>query len=204
MNSNIDKIYDLMADKGFQEPRTGNLFFPAYIYTYPPENEYEIRENILLLDKKLKRPNHYLDSLMINIFDELIEYLKNEAFAGKSLFDLVVEKEKEDPADALSWIREEINNGNFYTKFENKVRDFFKEKDNKRVYLIIYGFGSSFPYLRASELLKRTEKLIKEFKVIIFYPGDYKESNYSLFKILNDDNMYRANYLNSQLGDQTN
>lgn len=204
MNSNIDKIYDLMADKGFQEPRTGNLFFPAYIYTYPPENEYEIRENIQLLDKKLKRPNHYLDSLMINIFDELIEYLKNETFAGKSLFDLVVEKEKEDPADALSWIREEINNGNFYAKFENKVRDFFKENDNKRVYLILYGFGSSFPYLRASELLKRTEKLIKEFKVIIFYPGDYKESNYSLFKILNDDNMYRANYLNSQLGDQTN
>lgn len=204
MNSNIDKIYDLMADKGFQEPRTGNLFFPAYIYTYPPENEYEIRENIQLLDKKLKRPNHYLDSLMINIFDELIGYLKNETFAGKSLFDLVVEKEKEDPADALSWIREEINNGNFYAKFENKVRDFFKENDNKRVYLILYGFGSSFPYLRASELLKRTEKLIKEFKVIIFYPGDYKESNYSLFKILNDDNMYRANYLNSQLGDQTN
>lgn len=204
MNSNIDKIYDLMADKGFQEPRTGNLFFPAYIYTYPPENEYEIRENIQLLDKKLKRPNHYLDSLMINIFDELIEYFKNETFAGKSLFDLVVEKEKEDPADALSWIREEINNGNFYAKFENKVRDFFKENDNKRVYLILYGFGSSFPYLRASELLKRTEKLIKEFKVIIFYPGDYKESNYSLFKILNDDNMYRANYLNSQLGDQTN
>lgn len=204
MNSNIDKIYDLMADKGFQEPRTGNLFFPAYIYTYPPENEYEIRENIQLLDKKLKRPNHYLDSLMINIFDELIGYLKNETFAGKSLFDLVVEKEKEDPADALSWIREEINNGNFYAKFENKVRDFFKENDNKRVYLILYGFGSSFPYLRASELLKRTEKLIKEFKVILFYPGDYKESNYSLFKILNDDNMYRANYLNSQLGDQTN
>ena len=26
MNS-ADKIYDLMSDKGFQEPRTGNLFF---------------------------------------------------------------------------------------------------------------------------------------------------------------------------------
>jgi hypothetical protein len=27
------KLYDLMADRGFQAPRTGNLFFPAYIYT---------------------------------------------------------------------------------------------------------------------------------------------------------------------------
>ena len=31
-----NKLYKLMADRGFQEPRTGNLFFPAYIYTYNP------------------------------------------------------------------------------------------------------------------------------------------------------------------------
>ena len=204
MNTSIDKIYDLMADRGFQEPRTGNLFFPAYIYTYPPEHEYEVRENVQLLNEKLKRPNNHLESLVINIFDELIDYLRNETFAGETLFDSVIEKEKEDPSEALSWIREEINNGNFYTKFENKVRGFFDKEDNKRVYLIIYGFGSSFPYIRASELLKRTEKLIKEFKVIIFYPGKYDESNYRLFEILNDDNMYRANYLNSQLGEQIN
>ncbi|WP_028298619.1 hypothetical protein [Olivibacter sitiensis] len=86
----VDKIYDLMADKGFQEPRTGNLFFPAYIYTYPPQQEYAIREQIDLLIEKLKRPNHYLDSLAINIYQELLDYLKTEMFAGKSLFDLVI------------------------------------------------------------------------------------------------------------------
>ena len=72
--SSVDMIYDLMADKGFQEPRTGNLFFPAYIYTYPPEQEYAIREQIDLLNAKLKRPNHYLDSLVINMYEELIDY----------------------------------------------------------------------------------------------------------------------------------
>jgi len=71
------------------------------------------------------------------------------------------------------------------------------------VFLVIYGFGSAFPFLRASELLKRTERLIKEFKVIVFYPGEYKDSKYSLFSLLNDDNMYRANYLNRQLGETT-
>lgn len=201
MKYNIDKIYDLMADKGFQEPRTGNLFFPAYIYTYPPEHEYIIREEINLLIEKLKRPNHYLESLVINIYEELINYLKSENFAGNSLFDLLIEKEKEDHIEALSWIKEEINHGDFYKKFEEKVKNHFNDEHEKKVYLIVYGFGSAFPFLRASELLKKTESLIKEFKVIVFYPGEYNDAKYSLFGLLNDDNMYRANLLNRQLGE---
>ena len=201
MVMHIDKIYDLMADKGFQKPRTGNLFFPAYIYTYPPEQEYAIREQIDLLIEKLKRPNHYLDSLVMNIYEELIEYLKGESFAGKSIFDSIIEKEKEDPERAFSWVRNKLQSDKFIHYFTKKVQTHFHTTTEKKVYLILYGFGSAFPYLRASELLKKTEQLIKDFKVIIFYPGEYKDSKYSLFRILNDDNMYRANYLNRQLGE---
>jgi hypothetical protein len=199
MNS-ADKIYDLMSDKGFQEPRTGNLFFPAYVYTYKPELEYEIRNQINQLIKKLERPNHYLDCLVINIYEELINYLKSDSFSGSTIFDSILEKEKEDYEDAFNWILDEVDNG-FYDYFEEKIKEHFKEKNEKRVFLIIYGFGTAFPYLRASDFLKKTEKLIKEFKVIVFYPGTYKNSNYSMFNELNDDNLYRANHLNNQLGE---
>lgn len=199
---NIDKIYDLMADKGFQEPRTGNLFFPAYIYTYPPNQELQFREQIGHLIDKLKRPNHYLDCMVINIYHELIQYLKEVSFAGKSLFDSVMEKEKEDPVEAIAWIQDEINHGDFYSRLEKKVKEHFKDDQEKRVYLIIYGVGSAFPYIRASKFLNKFEKLIKEFKIIVFYPGEYKDSRYSLFGVLNDDNIYRANNLNRLLGDQ--
>jgi len=195
---NIDKLYDLMADRGFQEPRTGDLFFPAYIYTYAPEQEYEMRAQIQLLSEKLKRPNHYLDTLIINIYDEIITYLKAESFSGKTIFDMLIEKEKEDSEEAFLWVREEINGGGFYDYFNAKVKEHFSDTKKKRVYLLISGFGSAFPYIRASEFLKKTESLIKEFKIILFYPGEYNESKYSLFKILNDDNMYRANHLNRQ------
>lgn len=199
MNS-ADKIYDLLSDKGFQEPRTGNLFFPAYIYTYKPELEYEVREQIAQLINKLKRPNHYLDCLVINIYEELITFLKADSFSGSSIFDLIIEKEKEDYQDAFNWVLDEVDEG-FYTHFENKVKNHFTDKSEKRVFLIIYGFGTVFPYLRASDFLKKTERLIKEFKVIVFYPGKYEDSNYILFNELNDDNLYRANHLNNQLSE---
>lgn len=198
--NNADKIYDLMSDKGFQEPRTGNLFFPAYVYTYKAELEYEVRDLIQQLIKKLERPNHYLDCLVINIYEELVTYLKSDTFAGDTIFDLILEKEKEDYQDAFQWIKDEVDEG-FFRHFENKVKAHFKQTDEKRVFLIIHGFGESFPYIRTSDFLKKTEKLIKEFKVIVFYPGTFKESNYNLFGELDDDNMYRANHLNKQLGE---
>jgi hypothetical protein len=198
---NIDKLYDLMADKGFQEPDTGNLFFPAYIYTYQPEQEYEIREQLLLLSQKLKRPNNFLDCMVINIYHEFIDYLKNKAFTGTSLFELIIEKEKEDAEEAFAWIRDEISDGDFFNYLENKINDYFNPAEEKRVYLIIYGVGSIFPYLRASEFLKKTERLIKQFKILLFYPGTYNHAKYSLFGLLDDDHMYRANNLNILLGE---
>ena len=197
MMLNSNKLYELMADKGFQEPRTGNLFFPAYIYTYDPALEYKMRREINLLIEKLKRPNHYLDSLVINMYEELIDFLKNEQFAGSTLFDLILEKEKEDPEEASDWVIDEINEGKFYENFTEKVKDHFGKNNDKKVYLILHGFGSAYPYLRSSDFLKKTEQLIKEFKVIVFYPGDYTNNNYNLFGFLNDDNLYRANHLNN-------
>ncbi|WP_442788151.1 BREX protein BrxB domain-containing protein [Flavobacterium sp. PL11] len=60
-------------------------------------------------------------------------------------------------------------------------------------------FGTAYPYLRASDFLKNTEQLIKEFKVILFYPGNYDNNNYNMFGLLNDDNLYRSNHLNKFL-----
>lgn len=188
-----------MTDKGFQEPRTGNLFFPVYIYTYEPAEEYEMRKEISLLIEKLERPNNYLDSLVINMYDEMIEYLKEEQFANRSLFDLISEKEKEDDEEALTWVRDEINEGNFYNNFTKKVKNHFGQNNEKKVYLVLHGFGTAYPYLRVSDFLKNTEQLIKEFKVIVFYPGNYDNNNYNMFGLLNDDNLYRANHLNKYL-----
>ena len=196
----VNKVYDLLAKKDFQDARSNALFFPAYIYTYDATKEYEVRNEILLLHENLSRPDNNLDSLLINIYNEMIEYLKAEEFIGLSLFDNVIEDESKEPNKAQKWISNIVSSKEFYNKLENKVCSYFeKQHDRKRVYVLVYGFGSSFPYIRTSTFLKRTEKIVKNFKMIIFYPGQYKNSNYHLFGLLNDhvDNIYRANLLNN-------
>lgn len=53
----ITELYNQLADKNFQDPLTGNLFFPAYMYVYDPEKEYEIQQEIINIKERLYRPN---------------------------------------------------------------------------------------------------------------------------------------------------
>ena len=78
------------TDKEFQEPETGNLFFPAYIYQYDPKEEYSIRKQILNLKERLIRPNNYVDTLILNIFDEFLEFLKSDKMGEDSILDLIL------------------------------------------------------------------------------------------------------------------
>ncbi|WP_213195477.1 BREX protein BrxB domain-containing protein [Cloacibacterium caeni] len=192
----INKIFQLLSREDFKDPDTGLLFFPVYIYTYPAEKEFQIREQIDLLNERLRRPSNNLNCLVINIYKELINYLKESKFAGASLFDSILELEQEDYTEALEFIQEKANENQFMHFIGQKFEAYFKEQDTDKIYLFLHGFGSVFPYLRLSTLLKNTEKYTKNFKLIAFYPGDFKNANYSLFGFFNDDNVYRANHLN--------
>ena len=63
----ITELYERMSNKEFQDPATGNLFSNAYMYLYPPENENQIHDEILVIKERLKRPNNYLDVLILEI-----------------------------------------------------------------------------------------------------------------------------------------
>lgn len=192
----IDKIFQLLSREDFKDPDTGLLFFPVYIYTYPPEDEFEIREQIDRLNEQLKRPSNNLNCFVVNIYKAFIGYLKETEFAGASLFDSIVELEQDNYEDALAFVQEKANEEQFMAYIGTMFQQYFEQQSSDKVYLFLHGFGSIFPYLRLSTLLKNTEKYTKNFKLIAFYPGDFKNANYSLFCFFNDDNVYRANHLN--------
>jgi len=200
ISNKIEQIFSLLSDEAFKDPNTGLLFFPAYIYTYDPKEEYEIRNQINTLNEQLKRPSNSLNCLVINVFYEFIEFLKNQSFAGRSLIDEILELEESDFQEASEYLKEKAQDqGEFIDYLGNKISNYFEAKDDAKVYLLVYGFGSIFPYLRVSHFLKNTEKHIKNHKLIVFYPGSFTMANYSLFGEFNDDNLYRANHLNQLL-----
>ena len=196
----ISDFYDqLLSDKEFQEPETGNLFFPAYIYQYDSQDEYSIREQIRNLKDRLIRPNNFVDTLILNIYDEFISFLKDEKMGDESILGLITQNdnEKEMPDNLKDVLFNKANSLAFFNHINAKATTHFKEPTKfKKVYLMLYGFGSIYPFLRTSTYLKNFEEHVKGYKLIVFFPGYYENKKYHLFGELHDENIYRATLIN--------
>lgn len=199
-NMTISDFYDrLLSDKEWQDPETGKLFFPSYIFTYDPAAEYQIRKEILNLKDRLIRPTSLVDTLILNIFDEFIEFLKFQKLGDQSYLELVLEQEQinERPEEFISFLKDQANKVEFFDFVHRRALEHFQLPSKyKKVYLMLYGFGSIFPFLRASTYLKNFEKYVAGYKLIVFFPGSYKNQYYHLFNEFNDENIYRAILVN--------
>lgn len=188
----IKELYDLLCDKSFQDPATGYLFFPAYMYLYEPEDEYLIREEIASMKERLVRPTDFVDVLDLNIFNEFCNYLKTQKWGSTNWLDFILSEEAKNYQNVQRTLRQKANDVKFCTFLNNKIQLHINEvSDLKKSYVFIYGFGQIFPYLRASKFMNFFEQYIKGYKIILFYPGN-ADKNYNLFKVLNDEHLYRA------------
>lgn len=188
----ITDLYDQLCDKDFQDHYTGNLFFPAYMYMYDAEKEYEIDQEILSIKDRLYRPSNYLDIMVIDIFEEFTNYLKQEKFGRDTKFDFYLKHESQKPKQVSDALKKDAYDNRFLTYLDNKIQTHLENADEYEVaYVIVKGFGNAYPYIRASRFMNNFEKYIKGFKLIMFYPGEAKDY-YSLFGLLKDENLYRA------------
>lgn len=188
----IKELYDLLCDKSFQDPATGYLFFPAYMYLYEPEMEYRIRQEIQTMKERLVRPTDFVDVLALNIFDEFCQYLKTRKWGNSNWLEFILSEEAKNHTTVQMTIRQKANDRKFCEYLNNRIQNHLSQiSDLKKSYVFVYGFGQIYPYLRASKFMNLFEGYIKEYKIILFYPGDAKK-NYNLFKVLNDENLYRA------------
>ena len=97
----IRELDDKLNSKGFQDTENGDLFYNFYIYQYPEEEEYAIREQIMEFKANLIRPTNYVDVLTLNLFDEFCQFLDHKKFLRHpSMLKYQLEKEKTDPSKA--------------------------------------------------------------------------------------------------------
>jgi hypothetical protein len=188
----IAELYTHLANDDFKDYETGNLFFPAYMYMYNAEKEYETNAEILDIKNRLHRPTNYLDVIVLDIYEEFIAYLKQEKFAKSKKFDfyMLYEKSKANAVDKSLF--KDAYDPRFLEFLNQKIQSHLKKEDAfQRSYVFIKGVGNAFPYIRASRFFNNFEKYVKDYKLIMFYPGEAKEY-YSLFGLLKDENLYRA------------
>lgn len=188
----ITELYRKLDDKDFQNHLTGNLFFPAYMYLYDPTKEYEIDAEILNIKERLHRPNNYLEVMVLDIFEEFQAFLQTQRFGNASKLDFFLQQELSKPDQVDKSLRQAAHDDRFYTWLHEKIQQHFHAAGDAQVaFVFVKGFGAIYPYMRASKFMSNFEKYINGYKLILFYPGEAREY-YHLFKLLNDENLYRA------------
>lgn len=192
----IEELYNKLEDRFFQDTDTGSIFYNVYIFPYPPEEEYNIRDQIMNLKSRLKRPNNNLDILAINLFDEYCFFLDKKPFGRKnpSMLHYLIEKE-EMGTDVTDILARNACNEEFFAAVHNKIEEHLLSDNNlKKSFVFLYGIGQIYPYLRTNTFLSNFERYNKgeRYKIIVFYPGKVRDNSFSLFNRLEDDNTYRS------------
>lgn len=196
----IDELYEKLSSKQFQDTQNGDLFYNFFVYQYPADKEYEIRDQIKEFKEQLIRPINYVDVLTMNLFEEFCSFLDHQSF-GKlhpSYLNYLLEKDDAAPDSVTKTLTNKANSEAFFEYIHNKIVEHVSIEDDKvRPYIFLYGIGSMFPYLRTNVFLTNYEKYNQSsrYKLIVFYPGDVEKNSYHLFGMLNDEHTYRATLL---------
>lgn len=196
----IDELYEKLSSRQFQDTQNGDLFYNFFVYQYPAEKEYEIRQQIKKFKEQLIRPINYVDVLTMNLFEEFCNFLDGQSF-GKlhpSYLKYLIEKDDTNPESVTKTLTNKANSDAFFQYIHNRIIEHISIKDNKiRPYIFLYGIGSMYPYLRTNVFLTNYEKYNQSsnYKLIVFYPGNVNKNTYHLFGMLNDEHTYRATLL---------
>lgn len=200
----LDDVFELLIEADFQKPGSGLMSFPAYVYVYPPEQEYDFREALPQLADRLRRANVGQNPLTVNVYDAFQEYLSGKTLGGRSLLDRMVETETTDPGKVNRQLKRHARSADFTAYLAEQFAGFVDEEDDQaRTYVFIHGWGSIHPYLRTSTFLNKMEPHLRGYKLILFYPGTYVNGSFRLFGTLESDEVYRASCLNERIEGET-
>lgn len=192
----VEQLYEKLCSKKFQDTQSGDLFYNFFVYLYPADKEFEMREQIDDIKENIKRPVNNVDVLTLDIFEEFCRFMDGQSF-GKhpSYLNYMLEKDESRPDDVTKALLLKANSDDFMLYIHNRIMEHVSKVDEYiRPYVFLYGLGNIYPYLRTSNLLNRYERYNRSerYKIILFYPGDQDGATFKLFGDLEDNHTYRA------------
>jgi hypothetical protein len=182
LSKRLDKILSRIISDDFLKGHGLGNEIPFYAFDYPPEQELEVRQHITFLLAQIPKARPDLRFIHINLFDLIIDHLKERNFYDKAL---KVQRDKGDDA-LLPALKAPLDAGRLAKVFADKV-----EPENNDL-VLVSGVGSAYPLLRTHNLLNNLHTLMGHTPLVLFYPGIYDGQSLRLFGTLKDKPYYRA------------
>ena len=139
LNDRLNKILRRITSDDFLKGRGIGNEIAFYIFDYPPEDELRVREHIQFLIDHIPKQKPGLRVKHINLFDFILDYLKNRNLLDKAL---KMQREKGDEA---------LKKALAGPLHENKLASTFIEvaQPLKHDLVLLSGVGSVWPLLRS-------------------------------------------------------
>lgn len=153
-----------------------------HIFDYLPEDELRVREHIEFLLDRIPKRKPGLKVLHVNLFDFLLDYLRERKLLEKSL---ELQRDKGNRA-LLKALRGVLH--------EQKIARRFGEitKPEGQDLVLISGVGGVYPLFRSHALLNNLQPIMGSTPLVMFYPGRYDKMTLRLFGKARLANYYRA------------
>lgn len=180
-------LVSVLGTRRFREMEGLGNEVPFFIYPYDPEDALAVAAAKKRVKNKLKI-DHGVTVLEVNLYDLTVEMLQ-----ARGVWDRLLKLEVEQGKDALlKPLQNMLDPG-------TKLIPAIKERLDTSSYDILFltGIGEVFPYIRSHSVLNNLQTVATSKPMLMFFPGDYKQSGTSgsslvLFGRLKDDNYYRA------------
>ena len=171
LNDRLNQILPILTSDRFLNGSGIGNEIAFYIFEYVPEDELRVREHIKFLVDHLQKTRKDLRVGHINLFDFLIDYLRERNLLSKA-FELQREKGNEALLKALKGILH-----------EERIAKRFKAKSEPADHdlILISGVGAAYPLIRSHTLLSNLHAVMGQTPLVMFYPGTYDTQTLRLF-----------------------
>lgn len=171
LNDRLNQILPILTSDRFLNGSGIGNEIAFYIFEYAPEDELRVREHIKFLVDHLQKTRKDLRVGHINLFDFLIDYLRERRLLSKA-FEMQREKGNEALLNALKGILH-----------EERIAKRFKAKSEPADHdlILISGVGAAYPLIRSHTLLSNLHAVMGQTPLVMFYPGTYDTQTLRLF-----------------------
>ncbi len=154
-----------------------------WIFDYPIEHDDEVMQFLVeTVIPTIKKSPHQLNVIHINLFDFLIDLLKERNLLEK----VIAMQQSGGDIKTLDAIRPILQEDKLAQKLSRLI-----DHDNTDM-VILSGVAPAYPMLRTHTLLSALHPHMQDTPLLMFYPGTYDGHSLKLFNTLTDDHYYRA------------